>query len=159
MRRTRAFNTHAVNCLYCNYRWISTDIPHFRLRPTKTWQCRHGPTSGNQNVSHQNRSGNNVSAERAGQAVSAATPTFVPMPDSDMALATWPDIGRHLTFKIAATETGSRKNFWTEIDFDAVSAATSIFEHARLRYDTADIARYRPTSGTHNVGHKNRKWK
>jgi len=29
-----------------------------------------------------------------------------------------------------------------------------IFDHARFSYDTANIARYRPTSGTQNDGHQ-----
>jgi hypothetical protein len=46
-----------------------------------------------------------------GNAVPTATPTFSTTPDSDMALTTWFDSGRHPKFKMAATKTGSRITF------------------------------------------------
>ncbi len=40
---------------------------------------------------------------RDGDAIQTDTPTFVTTPDSDMALTTWLDIGRHPELKISAT--------------------------------------------------------
>ena len=82
-----------------------------------------------------------------GDAVETATLTFLTTSDSEMALMTWPDIGRHPKFKIAATETGSVNNFWTEIDFDAVPAAAptlSSMSDSDLTLPTyPDIGRHR----------------
>jgi len=42
-------------------------------------------------------------------------------------LTTWHDVSRHGKRKMATTQTGSRNNFWTEIDGDAISAAAPKF--------------------------------
>jgi len=85
-------------------------------------------TAGIQNGRLETRSRNNFWTERDGEAISAATPTFSTMPDSDMPLTTWPDVGLHEKRKMARTQTRSRNNLWTGRNGNVISAAPHHFQ-------------------------------
>ena len=118
---------------------IPTAIPTFSTLPDSKWHYWHGPASANiGNPTRRPRSrkwkqevktgsGNNFWTEGGGEKIATANPTFSTVPDLYMALPTQSDIGGHPKFKMAAPKTRSRNNFWTEIDFDAVAAATPHF--------------------------------
>jgi hypothetical protein len=61
----------------------------------------------------------------------AISPTFSTSPDLDMKLSILPDICRRrptTEFKMAATETGSGNNYWTQWAGDMIPTATCTFE-------------------------------
>ena len=76
--------------------------PAWNLTTTAQHRNAKCATTGAQNG--EPGSGNDSWTERAGEAVPAATPTFSNMPDSDMTLPTWPDIGQHPELKTLATK-------------------------------------------------------
>ncbi len=84
--------------------------------------------------------------ERVGNAIPTATPTLSAMPDLDMALPTWPDIYGHRKPKMSATkpemETGSGNNYERKELAMRFQRLPHIFDHARVRNGTADIARH-----------------
>jgi hypothetical protein len=112
--------------------------PYFLPRPAKIWHCQHGPTSGGidrhrptseiKMAATQTGSGNNFITEKYDDSILTTTPTFSTLPDSDVSLSTWPDIGRHREHKMAATQTGSRTNFGTKRENYAISTPAVHFQ-------------------------------
>jgi len=77
-------------------------------------------------------------------------PQFLTVPYIDMALPTSPNIGAHREPKCRPEKplvgTGSGNNVeWKEMAM-RFQRLPHIFDHARLRYDTNEMARHRPTS-------------
>jgi hypothetical protein len=100
--------------------------------------------------------------ERDSDVISKATPTFSTPPDSNTTLPTLLDIDLQPKIKIA----GCKPEI--EITFERKEIATwfqripHIFDPARLEYNTADIARHWPITGTKNgglkTGNRNNVW-
>jgi len=75
-------------------------------------------------------------------------PIFSTIPDSDMPMTTWPDVGRHGKRTMSMMQTGSRNNFEWKNDGNAISAAyPHIFDYAGLRYATDEW----PDVGRHGI--------
>ena len=75
------------------------------------------------------------------------------MPDLDMTLPTWPDVGRHR--KLICRPQNRKWKPEVEITFERKEMAMRfqrlphILDHARLRCDIAETARCWPTPETH----------
>jgi len=81
------------------YRYI---FDHARPRYDTADMVRHRSRNRKWKPEVKRGSGNNISAERAGEAIPAATPTFSTTPDQNMALSTVSDISLHRKHKLRA---------------------------------------------------------